>query len=78
MEKDCFLFVVVNPSTGAVIGNVPDMNAEDTESAVKSAYDAFQTWKKTSAKVYKQIPQIYIVVKRFDSVPDLTIWGGGI
>ena len=46
-----FNFVVTNPSTGAVIGRVPDMDAKDTERAVQAAYQAFQTFKKTTAKV---------------------------
>lgn len=34
-----------------MVGNVPDMKAADTEVAVQAAYKAFQTWKKTTAKV---------------------------
>ncbi|KAL5015341.1 hypothetical protein ScPMuIL_009611 [Solemya velum] len=43
-------FEVTNPSTGKVIGNVPDMTATDTEAAVKCAHKAFQSWKKRTAK----------------------------
>ncbi len=45
------LFSVINPSSGKVIGSVPDMNETDAEEAVKAAYKAFQTWKETSPKV---------------------------
>ena len=44
-------FPVTNPATGAELGRVPDMGAAETEDAVQKAYDAFQTWKHTSAKV---------------------------
>ncbi|XP_069142058.1 succinate-semialdehyde dehydrogenase, mitochondrial-like isoform X2 [Argopecten irradians] len=43
-------FQVVNPSTGGVVGSVPDMDATDTEEAIKVAYKAFQSWKETTAK----------------------------
>ncbi|XP_060078481.1 succinate-semialdehyde dehydrogenase, mitochondrial-like [Ylistrum balloti] len=43
-------FQVINPSTGGVIGSVPDMDAQDTEEAIKVAYKAFQTWKETTAR----------------------------
>ncbi|KAL3853205.1 hypothetical protein ACJMK2_016764 [Sinanodonta woodiana] len=41
---------VINPSDGKVIASVPDMDAKDTTAAIQSAYTAFQTWKKTTAK----------------------------
>ena len=41
----------MNPSTGKIIGNVPDMNAEDAEAAIQNSYETFQSWKKTTAKV---------------------------
>jgi len=43
-------FDVVNPSTNEIVGSVPDMNEGDTQVAVTSAYRAFQSWKKTTAK----------------------------
>ena len=45
------MFSVFNPSSGSVVGVVPDMNADDADVAVKAAYRAFQTWKQTTAKV---------------------------
>ena len=50
---------VTNPSTGAVLGRVPDMDAKDTERAVQAAYQAFQTFKKTTAKVSLSISLKY-------------------
>jgi len=46
------LFAVVNPADGNVIGNVPDMAGDDVSQAVEAAYNAFQTWKLTTAKVF--------------------------
>ena len=43
-------FPVSNPMTGSVLGSVPDMKAGDTESAVRAASDAFNTWQNTTAK----------------------------
>lgn len=34
-----------------MLGSVPDMNRSDTESAIKTAYVAFQSWKERTAKV---------------------------
>ncbi|CAH1783513.1 unnamed protein product [Owenia fusiformis] len=41
---------VTNPSTGAVLGTVPDMGEGETEQAIQAAYKAQQTWKMTTAK----------------------------
>jgi len=37
---------VTNPATGAVIGKVPDMGAEDTRAAIAAAQRAFPAWSK--------------------------------
>uniref|UniRef100_T1J0G5 Succinate-semialdehyde dehydrogenase n=1 Tax=Strigamia maritima TaxID=126957 RepID=T1J0G5_STRMM len=44
------MFDVYNPATGDVVASVPDMNVEDFQDAIKKAYDAFATWKNTTAK----------------------------
>lgn len=41
---------VINPATGEVITSVPDMGKEEAEMAVIAAHDAFQNWRKTTAK----------------------------
>ncbi|KDE07397.1 hypothetical protein MVLG_02264 [Microbotryum lychnidis-dioicae p1A1 Lamole] len=41
-------FSVINPGTGKEIGTLPDMGLEDTKQAIDRAYEAFQTWGKTS------------------------------
>jgi acyl-CoA reductase-like NAD-dependent aldehyde dehydrogenase len=46
------MFDVTNPATGQVIGQVPDLDDKDAEIAVKAAYNAFQTWEYTTAKVH--------------------------
>ncbi|KAK3912783.1 Succinate-semialdehyde dehydrogenase, mitochondrial [Frankliniella fusca] len=43
-------FDVVNPTDGSIIGQVPDMDVEDTNAAIQSAYDAFKPWASTTAK----------------------------
>uniref|UniRef100_A0A0B7AUN9 Succinate-semialdehyde dehydrogenase n=1 Tax=Arion vulgaris TaxID=1028688 RepID=A0A0B7AUN9_9EUPU len=43
-------FKVLNPSTGEVLGNVPDMDRADVQQAIDVAYKTFSTWKKTVAK----------------------------
>lgn len=44
-------FPVFNPATGQEIGQVADMGHEEADLAVKEAHKAFQSWKKTTAKV---------------------------
>lgn len=36
---------VFNPATGAVLGQVPDCTAEDTENAIRAANDALPAWR---------------------------------
>lgn len=45
-------FAVTNPANQKVIGEVPDMNADDVSKAIDSAYDAFHSkaWQNTTAK----------------------------
>ncbi|CAG5128310.1 unnamed protein product [Candidula unifasciata] len=43
-------FKVLNPSTGQVLGSVPDMDRSDVQQAIDVAYRTFQTWKNTTAK----------------------------
>lgn len=40
---------VTNPATGAVLGQVPDVSARQTEAAIKAADLAFQSWRKRPA-----------------------------
>uniref|UniRef100_A0A0P4VZV5 Succinate-semialdehyde dehydrogenase n=2 Tax=Scylla olivacea TaxID=85551 RepID=A0A0P4VZV5_SCYOL len=44
------LFPVTNPANGEVVGNVADMGEQDAQAAIDAAYNAFQTWHKTTAK----------------------------
>lgn len=43
-------FEVLDPATCKTISSLPDMNVDDVETAVSCADEAFQTWKKTTAK----------------------------
>ena len=42
---------VTNPANNQQIGVAPDMTGSDVESAVQAAHTAFQTWRRTTAKV---------------------------
>lgn len=46
---------VTNPATGALIGTVPDMGADETRRAIAAAQDAFQQWRHVPAKERAQI-----------------------
>lgn len=43
-------FPVYNPIDKSIIKNVPDMDVEDTKLAINSAFEAFKSFKKTTAK----------------------------
>ncbi|SGY15046.1 BQ5605_C013g07223 [Microbotryum silenes-dioicae] len=58
-------FSVINPGTGKEIGTLPDMGFEDTKQAIDRAYEAFQTWGKTS-----EYERSKILTKMFQSVDD--------
>ncbi|XP_071082337.1 succinate-semialdehyde dehydrogenase [NADP(+)] GabD-like [Haliotis cracherodii] len=48
--KSGSVYQITNPSTGKVIGSVPDMNADDTQQAIEKANLAFLKWRDTTAK----------------------------
>src|ERR1700677_2498641 len=41
---------VTNPSTGRVIGTVPDCGTQETEDAIAAAERAFQIWRRASTR----------------------------
>lgn len=43
-------FDVHNPATLEKLATLPEMNAADTEKAIKAAHDAFKTFKQTTAR----------------------------
>nr|CAD7602507.1 unnamed protein product [Timema genevievae] len=43
-------FNVINPSSGTILGAVPDMDESDTKAAIEAAHKAFLTWSKTTGK----------------------------
>ncbi|XP_072026376.1 succinate-semialdehyde dehydrogenase, mitochondrial-like [Amphiura filiformis] len=48
--KDGNTFTVKNPATGEELGRVADLGVAETQDAIQKAYDAFYTWRDTSAK----------------------------
>ena len=57
-------FPVFNPSTGEKIEDVPDMNEDDVEIAIREAYRAQKTWGTTIAKVTRVEASEYITSTR--------------
>ena len=41
---------MTDPSNGDVIGTIPKMGADETRRAIEAAHEAFQNWKRTTAK----------------------------
>ncbi|XP_035671040.1 succinate-semialdehyde dehydrogenase, mitochondrial-like isoform X2 [Branchiostoma floridae] len=66
-------FQVTNPSSGEVLGSVPDMNAGDATKAIKIAYDAFQTWRETTAKERSLLLRRWfeLIVEKKDTLAEL-------
>jgi len=52
--KDGGRILVTNPANGDALGSVPEMGQAETKEAIKAAEKAFQTWGKTTAKVFRQ------------------------
>lgn len=71
--KICLIVAVLNPANGKLIGSVPDMDATDTENAIKVAYKAFQSWKETTAKVCTVVQNVDRYIKTVLQKNDL-IW----
>ncbi len=46
---------VRNPATGAVLGTVPDMGADETRRAIDAAHATFPAWSKKTAKERSQV-----------------------
>ena len=43
-------FEVINPSSGEIIVNVPDLDVDDARIAIDAAHQAFPNWSKKTAK----------------------------
>lgn len=50
LAKSNKLFEVYNPSNGAVVGKVPDMDIEDAKTAIAAAKEALKEWQNYTAK----------------------------
>lgn len=66
-------FDVINPATGKTIATVPDLDASDTQVAIQAANDAFNTWKKTTAKERSDLLRNWynILVENKDYLADI-------
>lgn len=64
------MFPVYNPVDKSVITNVPDMNVEDTQTAVNAASVAFETFSKTTAKERSELLRNWynLMVKHSDDL----------
>jgi len=62
------VYAVINPSSGSVIGNVPDMAGDDVDHAIDAAYKAFQSWKLTTAKVQCGIVKLHLSTTALSAV----------
>ncbi|XP_022188250.2 glutarate-semialdehyde dehydrogenase [Nilaparvata lugens] len=72
-------FEVKNPATGEVIGLAPDMDVEDTKSAIKAAADAFPAWAKTPAKERGVLLRKWydLMVSNSDEIAKILTWEAG-
>lgn len=63
-------FKVTNPSNGALIGTVPDMDEADTRLAIESAKAAFEEWKNVPAKERARVLKRWfdLLVENEDSI----------
>lgn len=54
---------VLNPVNGVIVGNVPDMNAADTQSAIEAASKAFRSpqWSGLTAKERSGLLKVYTI-----------------
>ena len=50
MCKKFCLNTVLNPSTGDVVAEVPEMGKIETQDAIQAAYDAFYVWRERTPK----------------------------
>lgn len=72
--RDCVAkFPVYNPATGEEIGRVSDMGRSDADEAVNQAYEAFRSWKNTTANERsKMLRKWYkLIVKHEDELAKL-------
>ena len=51
-------FEVINPSSGEIIVNVPDLDVNDARVAIDAAHQAFPIWSKTVSYTHLTLPTI--------------------
>lgn len=72
-------FEVHDPATGKLIGTMPEMNAEDTEEAIKAAAAALPSFSKTTGRERsKMLRKWYdLMVENADDLAKLITWENG-
>lgn len=72
-------FEVTDPSSGKVIGTMPEMNAEDTEAAIKAASEAFVSFKKTTGRERARMLRKWyqLLVDNSEDIAKLITWENG-
>jgi succinate-semialdehyde dehydrogenase/glutarate-semialdehyde dehydrogenase len=69
--KSGHTFDVINPATGKVIGTMPEMGAEDTREAIRSAENAFHSFRNTPARERSRLLRTWYQLM-IDNAEDLT------
>jgi succinate-semialdehyde dehydrogenase/glutarate-semialdehyde dehydrogenase len=72
-------FEVHDPSTGKVIGAMPEMNKDDTEEAIKAASAAFQSFKKTTGRERSRMLRKWfnLIQENSEDIAKLITWENG-
>ncbi|KAF1990545.1 succinic semialdehyde dehydrogenase [Aulographum hederae CBS 113979] len=72
-------FEVTDPSSGAVIGTMPEMDASDIDLAIKAAADAFPSFRKTTGREKgKMLRKWYdLMMENADDIAKLITWENG-
>ncbi|KAK4507627.1 hypothetical protein PRZ48_001362 [Zasmidium cellare] len=72
-------FEVHDPSSGKLIGTMPEMNKEDVDLAIKAAADAFPSFKKTTGRQRsKMLRKWYdLIIENSEDIAKLITWENG-
>lgn len=72
-------FEVHDPSTGKLIGTMPEMNKDDVDLAIKAAADAFPSFKKTTGRQRARMLRKWydLMVENSEDIAKLITWENG-
>lgn len=72
-------FEVTDPSSGKVIGTMPEMGKEDTELAIKAAADALVSFRKTTGRERSRMLRKWyqLMVDNAEDIAKLITWENG-